>query len=100
MTDDNDVYTPAQYREHVDGHGHKDPVADPHTGHVRDPTLSRYLSVMEMHYDPQEADRPGEMPGQARDLSEWNDMVAVEADNGNVVNGKCVVCNACRCDGE
>jgi len=79
MTDDNDVYTPAQYREHVDGHGHKDPVADPHTGHVRDPQLSRYLSVMQLHYDPQEADRPGEMPGQAQDLSEWNDVVGVEA---------------------
>ncbi|WP_135363850.1 hypothetical protein [Halosimplex halophilum] len=78
MTDDNDVYTPAQYREHVDGHGHKDPLADPHTGHVRDPKLSRYLSVMRMHYDPTEAERPGEMPGQAQDLQEWNDVVGIE----------------------
>ncbi|WP_049929800.1 hypothetical protein [Halosimplex carlsbadense] len=79
MTDESDVYTPAQYREHVDGHGHKDPVADPHTAHVRDPKLSRYLSIQRMHYDPSEADRPGEMPGQARDLQEHRDIVGVEA---------------------
>ncbi|WP_436927098.1 hypothetical protein [Halosimplex amylolyticum] len=79
MTDDNDVYTPAQYGEHLHGHGHRDPVADPHTGTVQDPRLSRYLSVMRMHYDPQEADRPGKMPGQAKDLTEWRDITGVEA---------------------
>ncbi|QLH77185.1 hypothetical protein HZS55_07705 [Halosimplex rubrum] len=79
MTEDSDLYTPAQYVEHLHGHGHRDPVADPHAGTVQDPQLSRYLSVMRMHYDPREADEPAEMPGQARDLQEWRDITGIEA---------------------
>jgi hypothetical protein len=80
MTDDgDDLYTPAQYSEHLAGHGHRDPAAHPHTGFVRDERLSRYLSMIELHYDPQSAEKPGEMPGQARDLREVRQTVAVEA---------------------
>jgi len=79
MTEDGDLYTPAQYVEHLHGHGHRDPVADPHAGTVQDPQLSRYLSVMRMHYDPREADEPAEMPGQTRDLQEWRDITGIEA---------------------
>lgn len=72
MTDDNDVYTPAQYREHQDGHGVRDPEAHPHAGIVRDEQVSRYLSVVSETYDPTaeyvEDGRP--LPGRAADLEE------------------------------
>jgi hypothetical protein len=77
---DNEVYVPAQYREvQNEGHGHRDPDVHAHTGLVRDKKLSRYLSMMELHYDPQAAENPGEMPGQARDLQDYRHTVEVEA---------------------
>jgi len=79
MTDDNDVYTPAQFREHVDGYHARDPDAASHTGIVRDPKVSRYLSVLEAHYDPQKATTPEEMPGEARDLREVRKMRTIGA---------------------
>ncbi|AFD04004.1 ORF5 [Halorubrum pleomorphic virus 3] len=72
MTDDNDVYTPAQYREHQDGHGVRDPDAHPHAGIVRDEEVSRYLSVLSSEYGHgqghfRDADR---LPGRADELKE------------------------------
>jgi len=79
MSDDNDVYTPAQYREHQDGYGVRDADAAPHAGIVRDPLVSRYLAVQAEHYDPEKADDPSKMPGQARDLREVQKIRGIEA---------------------
>lgn len=79
MTDDNDVYTPAQYREHQEQQGHRKPDAHTHTGIVRDPLVSRFLSIQAESYDPTTADEPGQMPGQARDLRETREIRSVSA---------------------
>jgi len=79
VTDDNDVYTPAQFREHQEGFGIREPDATDHTGIVRDPKVSRFLAIQAENYDPTEADEPGEMPGQARDLGETREIRAIEA---------------------
>ncbi|MWV63299.1 hypothetical protein GRS48_00425 [Halorubrum sp. JWXQ-INN 858] len=79
MTDDNDVYTPAQYREHQDGHGVRDPDAHGHTGVVRDPRVSRYLSVVAENYDPMAANEPGRMPGTYDGLDEVDEIRAIAA---------------------
>jgi hypothetical protein len=72
LTDDNDVYTPAQYREHQDGYGVREPDAHPHAGVVRDRDVSRYLSVLSSEYGHgrghfKDGDR---MPGRADELKE------------------------------
>lgn len=77
MTDDNDVYTPAQYREHQDGHGVRDPDAHEHAGVVRDPDVSRYLSILANEYDPRE--QPASMPGRAEELREVTAIRSVGA---------------------
>lgn len=79
MTDDNDVYTPAQFREHQERHSHRDPDSHPHGGIVRDPRVSRFLSIVEENYDARRAEQPGEMPGQARDLDEIQEIRAISA---------------------
>ena len=79
MSDDTDVYTVAQFREHQDGYGTRDPDAAAHAGIIRDPLVSRYLAVQAEHYDPDQMERPGEMPGQARDLEEQRHIRAVAA---------------------
>ncbi|MBP1921828.1 hypothetical protein J2751_000825 [Halorubrum alkaliphilum] len=79
MTDDNDVYTPAQFREHQDGYGVRDADADRHTGVVRDPTVSRYLSVVANEYDPREASQPGHMPGTYDELGEVQQIRSIAA---------------------
>ena len=78
MTDDNDVYTPAQYREHQDGYGVREPDAARHAGIVRDPEVSRFLAIQSEHYDPLEADEPGRMPGEADGLGEVQEIRAIE----------------------
>ena len=77
MTDDNDVYTPAQFREHQDGHGVREPDAHPHAGIVRDEQVSRYLSVLAEEYDPRQ--QPGAMPGRADQLGEYQRMQSIAA---------------------
>ncbi|MDR5673106.1 hypothetical protein RH858_08080 [Halalkaliarchaeum sp. AArc-GB] len=79
MTDDNDVYTPAQFREHQDGYNVREPDAHRHTGIVRDQQVSRYLSVLEENYDPMHADHPGRMPGEAGDLQEVQEIRSIAA---------------------
>ena len=72
MTDDNDVYTPAQYREHQDGYGVRDPDAHPHAGVVRDEEVSRYLSVLSSEYGHGRGhfENPDRLPGRADELKE------------------------------
>jgi len=79
MSDDADVYTPAQYREHQDGYGVRDPDAAAHTGIVRDEQVSRFLAVQSIHYDPEQCERPDEMPGRAADLDETQRIRRVAA---------------------
>jgi len=79
MTDDNDVYTPAQYRGHIDGHGVREAHAHPHSGAVRDPLVSRFLSIQAENYDPEALDDPSRMPGQAQDLSESREIRSIAA---------------------
>lgn len=74
-----DLYTPAQYREYQEGYGQRESNVHDHTALVRDPKLSRYLSVLDTHYDPREAERPAEMPGQSKNLDHVRDMVRIEA---------------------
>ena len=79
MTDDNDIYTPAQFREHVDGYADRDPDAHPHTGVVRDPDVSRYLSVLSSSYDLDELEDINGMPGTAEGLQEFQTIKANSA---------------------
>lgn len=79
MTDDNDVYTPAQFREHQDGYGVRDADAHAHTGIVRDPAVSRYLSILNENYDPTVADDPDAMPGHADELEEIQEIRGIAA---------------------
>jgi len=80
--DENDLYTAAQFREHVEGKGHRDPDAYNHAGVTSDTELSRYLSVIEAEYDPVEhAERAETMPGQARDLEAVERVRRMEATN-------------------
>ncbi|MFC3478734.1 hypothetical protein [Halobacterium litoreum] len=62
-----DLYTPAQFREHQDGHGDRDAEAHTHTGLTRDERLSRFLSVVEAEYDPTvlSDEKQAKMPGRA-----------------------------------
>ncbi len=78
MTDDNDVYTPAQYREHQDGYGVREAAEHRHTGIVRDEMVSRFLSVVAENYDPTAADEPGRMPGEYDGLEETQEILSIE----------------------
>jgi len=79
MTDEQDVYSAQQYREHQEDHGVRAPHSHEHGGITRDAKVSRYLSTVATHYDPMEADRPGEMPGHYEDLDETEDILGMEA---------------------
>ncbi|MFC4542016.1 hypothetical protein ACFO5R_08765 [Halosolutus amylolyticus] len=79
MTDDNDVYTPAQFREHQDGYGVRDADAHEHTGIVRDEMVSRFLSIQAEYYDVRELSKPGRMPGTADGLDETREIRAIAA---------------------
>jgi hypothetical protein len=71
MTDDNDVYTPAQHREYLDGYQEREPEAAHHTGRVDDELTSRYLATLESVWSPADhAESPGDLPGDARDLED------------------------------
>ncbi|WP_248515066.1 hypothetical protein [Salinarchaeum laminariae] len=79
MTDDNDVYTPAQFREHQDGYGVRDADAHQHTGIVRDPEVSRFLSIQAENYDPEAWDDVELAPGEADRLDETQEIRAISA---------------------
>jgi len=75
----NDLYTPAQLREHLDGYHERDPDAHPAAGIVQDPDVNRYLSVLQQHYDPADADDPSGLPGTAQGLEEVQRIRSVAA---------------------
>lgn len=82
MSDENasqDLYTPAQYREHLDAYGIRDPLAHPNAGIVHDEQVNRYLGVLSNVYDPSAADRPDAMPGRAEDLDVVRRIASVSA---------------------
>lgn len=82
MSDDSgpqDLYTPAQQREHLDAYGIRDPLAHPNAGIVQDPLVNRFLGVLSNSYDPTASDRPGDLPGRAADLDEVERISAVSA---------------------
>ncbi|MBP2250437.1 hypothetical protein J2754_000734 [Halarchaeum solikamskense] len=74
-----DLYTPAQQREHLDAYGIRDPLAHPNAGIVQDPLVNRFLGVLSNSYDPTASDRPGDLPGRAEDLDEVERISAVSA---------------------
>ena len=82
MTDQDgnqDLYTPAQFREHQEGHGQRDPDVHPHAGIVRDKQVSRYLSILATHYDPRESSHdPDDIPGRYVDLDEVKRLKGVD----------------------
>jgi hypothetical protein len=79
-TDEQDLYTAAQYREHVERQGHRVPDAFSHAGVTSDPELSRFLSVVEAEYDPvAECAGAEQLPGQARDLEAVERIRRMEA---------------------
>ncbi|GGM69324.1 hypothetical protein J2752_001964 [Halarchaeum rubridurum] len=83
MSDDansgDDLYTPAQYREHADGYGARDALGHEYSGIVQDPKVSRFLAVLSNHYDPTDAEDTEDMPGRWADLDEVQDIVSIAA---------------------
>lgn len=75
----NDLYTPAQLREHLDGFHERDPDAHPASGIVQDEQVNRYLAILNQHYDPTEYDDPSSMPGTAQGLGEVQQIRGVAA---------------------
>ncbi|WP_247729489.1 hypothetical protein [Halovivax limisalsi] len=79
MTDEQEIFTAAQLREHQDGYqARENRETLPHTAIVRDPKIERALSVRAIHYDPQSADRPDQMPGHAKDLEKHRQIQLIE----------------------
>lgn len=75
----NDLYTPAQGREHLDGYHERTPYAHPAAAIVQDPLVNRYMATMKNHYDPSQADVPSAMPGTMEGLDEVQQIRAVAA---------------------
>jgi hypothetical protein len=79
-SDENDLYTAAQYREHIEQQGHRDPVAYPHADVTSAAELSRYLAVIEAEYDPvAECQHTETLPGRASDLEAVEHVRRMEA---------------------
>jgi hypothetical protein len=79
MPDDNELFTPAGFREYQEGYGDRDPDVHEHTALVRDEKVSRFLSVVSEGYDPTDAERPDLLPGRAADLSDVRRVVKMSA---------------------
>jgi hypothetical protein len=75
----NDLYTPAQLREHLDGYHERDPDAHAAAGIVQDELVNRYLAVQSHHYDPTAAADPSAMPGTVDGLEEVQHIRTVAA---------------------
>lgn len=78
MSDEAEVYTPAQYREHQDGFAVRDPDSHRHAAVVRDEQVSRYLSIVAENYDPRQADSD-EMPATYDGLRDVQRIRAISA---------------------
>ncbi|GGL73709.1 hypothetical protein [Halocalculus aciditolerans] len=74
-----DLYTPAQYREHLDQFGARDALGHEYSAIVQDPKVNRHLAILRNHYDPTKAERPDEMPARYDGLGEVRDLVRVAA---------------------
>jgi len=79
MTDEQELFTAAGFREHQDGFGARDPDAHRHAGIVRDEQVARYLSIMHEEYRPEEADHPVDMPGTVDGLGEYQQLRSMAA---------------------
>ncbi|ELY52793.1 hypothetical protein [Natronolimnohabitans innermongolicus] len=79
MTDENALHVTGEAREYQEGFGQREnrEIAD-HGGIVRDETISRAMSIREIHYDPTDAERPDKMPGQCKDLEKHRQIRMVE----------------------
>jgi len=76
---EHDLYTPAQFREYQDGHGHTHPDdVFEHTGTVRNERVARYLDLAELHHDPDLWDDPAHAPGRARNLETSREIIRAE----------------------
>ncbi|MFB6083934.1 MAG: hypothetical protein ABEJ94_06805 [Halorientalis sp.] len=73
-TDDNDVYTVAQLREYLDGRTDRDPEAFQHAGIVQDERVSKFLTAIELAYDPLDTPEPGDAPARADQLNIYQSM--------------------------
>ncbi|WP_135828952.1 hypothetical protein [Halorussus halobius] len=78
-TDQQDLYTAAEYREHVEGKGSREPDAHDFSGIVRDESVSRFMAVQSEEHDPTEWDDVGHAPGRAEDLREMRQMRSLAA---------------------
>lgn len=77
--DDPDLYTPAQFREYQEGHGHRDPrEVFEHTGTVRDDQVARYLDVAAKVHDPEVWNNPELAPGRHVGLSRVREIIQME----------------------
>jgi len=76
-----DLYTPAQYREHQEQYGERDPDAYPHVGLTRENRLSRFLATLSNEYDPTvlSEEKAAEMPGVAEDTEMHRRIRRMEA---------------------
>jgi len=84
MTDDtsgDDLYTPAQYREHQEEYGDRDPEAFPHVGLTREKRLSRFLAVASNEYDPTvlSEEKAEQMPGRVEETNLHRRLRRMEA---------------------
>jgi hypothetical protein len=79
MADDNEVYTQSQYREHLEGQGHREPHAFPWSGTVEDELVSRYMAVVAEEHDARSWRSPEEAPGRAEELAELRQMRSMGA---------------------
>lgn len=76
---EHDLYTPAQFREYQDGHGHEHPNdVFEHTGTVRDGQVARYLDVAAAAHDPDLWEDPARAPGRAQNLEPFRETVRLE----------------------
>ena len=79
MTDEQEIFTAAQLREHQDGYqARENRELHPHTGIVRDERIERALSVRAIHYDPSRFERPDLMPGESKDLEKHRQIQMIE----------------------
>lgn len=79
MTDEQEIFTAAQLREHQDGYQDRENhELLPHTGIVRDDHIERALSIREIHYDRYGCERPDLMPGESKDLEKHRNIRLME----------------------
>jgi len=78
-TDPHSLHVAAEAREHQEGYSAREnrEIAD-HGGVIRDEQISRALAVRAIHYNPTDAERPGAMPGESKDLEKHREIRKIE----------------------